>query len=227
MILISEKLALILQRHSFWLSLLIHVLLLLSVTLVFVRAPQHELEKKPALEIPSYLYRSQSQPEQPQVVNNNTLNFKPNDEKKAAISVSEAVKKNASAKTTAKQAYAKLANTNQAKVLRPSKNKQGVHLIGENKVVAPLIKLLGTALSAKLIYPKIAEDFGLSGVALVGFRLHPSGDVTDIQLVKSSTADVLDQAALNAVSAISPLKSAAAYVSEPQFLVIGFIFGTA
>lgn len=101
-----------------------------------------------------------------------------------------------------------------------------VHMIGDkNKAVQPLLKLLGIALTHNLLFPKSAIDFNIRGTALLGFMLYPDGHMTDIHLVKSSSAGVLDQAALDALTASSPLKNISHYLSAPQYMVIGIIFG--
>jgi TonB family protein len=100
-----------------------------------------------------------------------------------------------------------------------------VNLIGNKKMDAPLLKLLGKALSAHLSYPKPAIDFNLKGLVTVGFMLHPDGNITDIKLVGSSSAGVLDQASLLALHAITPVAGVAPLLKEPTYLVVGFMFG--
>ena len=106
------------------------------------------------------------------------------------------------------------------------KNSEPVHLIGDNKKVPePLIILLGKALTAKLLYPRAAIDLTVKGMSVIGFVLHPDGHVTDVRLLKSSRADILDQAALSAAKEISPVKNVGQYVTEPKPIVFGIIFG--
>jgi TonB family protein len=115
---------------------------------------------------------------------------------------------------------------NQVMDISSAKNGEPVHLIGDNKKVPqPLIILLGKALTAKLSYPKAAIDLTVKGISVIGFILHPDGHVTDVQLLKSSRADILDQAALEAAREISPVKNVEQYVKEPKPIVFGIIFG--
>jgi TonB family protein len=102
---------------------------------------------------------------------------------------------------------------------------EAVHLIGDKHTPAkPLMKLIGKALTAHLIYPSIAKDFNVKGSVLVGFLLHPNGEVTEAQLIHSSGAQVLDQAALTGVKTMSPINNVSPYVKQPRFLIIGILF---
>lgn len=207
----------IVRSNGFWLlSLLIHLFLLLSFTFLFIYQPEHQWEKKPALNIPSYLYHeaAASARQQKMQSKENLLA-----DKTGLLNPAQSHQENKQQRVT------NTIKANQSKAIHTPKNLQGVHLIGDKKLDEPLIKILGTALSAHLMYPKIAEDFGLRGVAFVGFTIHPDGQVTDVQLVKTSSTDVLDQAALAAVNAIAPVKNVTTYLNQPRHLVIGFIFG--
>ena len=104
-------------------------------------------------------------------------------------------------------------------------NHESMHLIGESKIIKPLIKILARALSEHLVYPKIAQDFNLRGTVLVGFTLHPQGYVTETKIVKSSGAGVLDDAAREAVNGMSPVMGVGDIMQKPEFLVVGIIFG--
>jgi len=112
-------------------------------------------------------------------------------------------------------------------VIRTSANtdSQPVHLVGDKKLDKPLLAILGKALTAHLVYPKIALDFNLRGVSIVGFTLSPDGRVSAVELLKSSQADLLDQAALSAVREMSPVSGVNTYISKPEPVVIGIIFG--
>lgn len=102
---------------------------------------------------------------------------------------------------------------------------EAINLVGDKKVVPkPLIILLGKALAKHLVYPKIAVDFKLRGMSFVGFVLHPDGTLSNVQLIQSSKAGVLDDEAIAAVSAISPVKNVNEYVDKPKKLVVGIIF---
>lgn len=104
-------------------------------------------------------------------------------------------------------------------------DEEPLHLIGESKIVPPLIKILARALSRHLQYPRVAAEFNLRGTVLVGFVLHPEGYVTGARVVQSSGAGVLDDAARDAVGAMSPVGDVHEYVPAPEYLVVGIIFG--
>lgn len=100
-----------------------------------------------------------------------------------------------------------------------------VHLIGDKNIDAPLLKLLGEAISANLVYPRLAIDFRIKGTTLVGFTLHPDGNVTNVQVVQSSGAGVLDDAAYDAIHDMSPVHRVGKYLKKTKFMVVGIIFG--
>lgn len=203
-----------LQKHIFVVSLLLHLLLLLSFTLAFTLQPQPQPdEPKPSMEVPAYVYRGEVTPAVEQAkAQMKSTEAKPQSAQKEAISM---------AKPERPQAESQM----QPKTAAADKKTEAIHLVGDEKTPPkPLAKLLGKALATRLVYPKIAVDFNLKGTALIGFILYPDGSVQDVQLVKSSGADVLDKAALEGVRAISPLKDAHLYVEEPKTLVIGIIF---
>lgn len=211
------------ERNSFWLSLLIHLLLLLVWSLAFFPPstppqPKPKLEQTNSQEIPSYIYQEpkpvtetkaqQAQKDLPQSQNaleKGLTSTKPQ--------MANEVKVNPS---PARQA--------QRQLPRSSKMSQAVHLIGDQNIDNKLVKILGIAITQHLAYPKIAQDFDLRGMVGVGFTLSPDGSVTDVELVRSSSTDVLDEAALSAIKAISPVHDAGLYVNKPEHIVFGIIF---
>lgn len=182
--------------HSLWASLLLHVLFLLSFSLVYTFQPTQP--PQPSLDIPAYVYNSEVAP--------------------AAAAVQPYAEKNI-------QPTSQPTPKPQSAAAKHNQNTEAIHLIGDRKTPPkPLVKLLGKGLAAHLVYPRIAADFNLKGITLVGFTLYPDGRVMDAQVVKSSGAQVLDNAALAGVIAMSPLKEVNQYLQEPQFLVVGIIF---
>lgn len=203
-----------LQKYSFWIALLCHLLLFSAFTLGYLFT-QPMFEKSPELYIPSYVYRGVQKevPQQPvsqldQPSPKNMLTSKNGIEKPVVIN------------PRAARSYSKPID------ITSSKDSEPVHLVGEKKIVKPLLKILGKAFTAHLSYPKMAVDFNVHGTALVGFVIHPDGNITDVQLVKSSSAAVLDNAALAAVSQSSPVLNVNPYLNQPTFLVVGVIFGS-
>ena len=195
-----------LSQRFFWLSLLTHIFLIFIFCIHLSPRVKNEMPDKI---ISAYLYHDIPTPPASVVQSVN--------QKKSLASPFGILKKNQTAMTTPSKIN---------HVEKKSPSTEAIHLIGDKKnTPKPLIKLLGSALTASLIYPKSAVDFRLTGVAYVRFLIHPDGNITEIQLFKSSSADVLDRAALNAVRAITPLKGVSQYLSEPKYVVFGFIFG--
>jgi TonB family protein len=196
------------EKNSFYLSVLLHALILLP-TVVYWQGFL-TIEKKPALYIPSYVsskFNSVSETAQ-------DPGWQLRQSSETSIhGIQQTVRARLQQSATSQS------------VLYQDRQNAPVQLVGDKKVAKPLLKLLGQALAAHLTYPKAAVDFRLRGTTLVGFYLQPDGVVTDVQLVRSSGAAVLDHAALAAATAISPVASVAQYVPIARFLVVGIIFG--
>jgi TonB family protein len=228
----------ILQKHCLWLSLLIHFLLFGGYVLNFYAflPPVQEHEPMPGY-VPSYVEQSKAQTpapaEPPPQIAKHEEPKKPV-EKKPIQTAKNGIEKPvaqtkqiASTKSIPKKPAAKSVNSAPQKITEAivNQNHEPMHLIGESKIIKPLIKILAKALSQHLIYPKIAEDFNLRGTVLVGFMLHPQGYVTESRVVKSSGAGVLDDAAREAVDGMSPVMGVGEFMQKPEFLVVGIIFG--
>ena len=194
-----------LQKNAFWLGLafLLHFLLFLSMSAHFT-FPKEE-EKKPSLYISSYTYVEPTPPilSSPLIKNNEILQ-------------KEGIQHAASSTFSP--------STPQNKMKAKDKSTEDIHLIGDKKTDAPLIKLLGKALTAHLLYPKAARDFYIRGTVYVRFMIHPDGEITDIQLLQSSGASVLDDAAMSGIRAMSPIQNVSHYLSVAKYLVVGVIF---
>ena len=210
-----------LQRSSLWLSALLHLLLFLSFSVAFVyQYPPQQLLKKepPSLDVPAYLYREQKHPVVQQAVPQKNVPTSLAGIEKPAPSNSPAVK-NANESTSKPVSPA-----SEPIKVNASQKTEPIHLVGGKELPKPLLKLLGKALSAHLVYPKIAVDFKVRGTAIVGFMLSPDGQISNTQLMQSSRADVLDQAAMDGINAMSPVNQVNLYLKEPKFMVVGVIF---
>lgn len=223
------------QRNSFIFSLLLHLLILASYSLVLTfPMKQREL---PSLYIPSYAYQEPvTQTSQPVQQDNMAKQeqAKPVAKPTPVKPVTQAKQIAEIGLKTAEQQKKQQTTAPAAKPARRSppitavhtkEHTQPVHLVGDKKLDQPLIELLGKALSSHLVYPKIAIDFNLHGTAYVGFTLHSSGLVTEAKIVKSSGTDVLDQAALDGVRNMSPVSGVNQYLEKNRYLVVGVIFG--
>lgn len=199
------------QRY-FILALLGHLLLFLSYTFVLHFKP--ELIYKPNLisqaSVPTYIYQ------EPQASLKKIQHHRPIKKfpplKKVPVSI---------------LGYEKPANqemqmTNSYFPSNPfqsdSVSQQRLNMKSDEKIDAPLLKLLSEATAAKLVYPQISIAFRQTGIAKIRFYLFPDGRVTQVSLLKSSGFDPLDNAALNAIRAISPVRNTNLYLKKPQYI---------
>ncbi|OGT46883.1 MAG: hypothetical protein A3E83_08995 [Gammaproteobacteria bacterium RIFCSPHIGHO2_12_FULL_41_20] len=205
--------------YSFWLSLIVHLLLLISCIIIITR-PQQTIRSPqlyaPAY-IPSYVYTRGIMQSTPP--HSNKRNITP-----ASSAADRPIDKNISLASILASTKTVLQN-NRANAFNTTKNAEPIYLIGDmNQVADPLIKLLGTALSANFSYPKVAGELGIKGRVLISLTLHPEGHFSDIQILQSSHNQDLDSAALYAVNKAPTVIGANRFLSEPKHFVIGFIF---
>lgn len=190
-------------------SLLMHIAILLSLILVWVGHAKPV--KQPSMYVPSYAYSAPapSQPSPSQQSTHQTTSPKEPEKPQSGVVSTQA----------------QIHHASHAATQTSSKVTEAINLVGDKNVAPkPLIKLLAKALTAHLIYPKIALDFRVRGIAYVGFVLHPDGTLSHIQIVQSSDAGVLDNEALTAVRAISPVANASQYLTQSKEMVIGIMF---
>lgn len=199
-----------LQKNSLWLALLLHLLMFFSLSYVWVTRSQSN--ENPMDYIESFAYQ-----EPPSPVSQNNAALPPKPQNKTPVSKNGILKPIPAVREM---------RFNQVVDISSPKNSEPVHLIGDNKKTPkPLIILLAKAMTAKLLYPKAAIDLTVKGVSVIGFVLYPDGQVKEVRLLKSSGADILDQAALAAANEISPIPQAGTYIKEPEPIVFGIIFG--
>lgn len=194
-----------LQKNSFWLSLLLHLIFLLSILFSIRINHLNNKHDLPDLTIPAYTY----QEEQPVLAA--PLPVKKEDTPPQGLEKPK-VQSEASKTQVASQAHKK------------SEMSEPISLVGDKKIKKPLLELLGKALAKTLVYPKIAKDFNLRGIAYVSFIIDPSGELEAIRLVQSSGTDLLDQAAVQGVMAISPVGKANQFLQAKKYMVVGIIF---
>lgn len=212
------------QRHGVWISLLAHLLLFSGFSFVWWNNPL-DTEKRPNMYIPSYIASQESAvtpaPQTPAPETKmQTLAQQEKPKPTSKIGIEKPVTTKAAAAASAPPAR----TVRKFQAMESSQAEQGVHLIGDEKIDKSLRVILGKAISRHLFYPKSAIDYNVTGTVLVGFTLHPDGQVTNIQLVKPSNAGILNSAALSAINEISPVQGVGEYVSEPRALVVGIIF---
>lgn len=218
------------QQRSIWLSIICHLLLLLLFTFSWVwhnRSP--ELKESPTLRIQSYVYQQPITQSSSAVSQEKPLTHP----ELPTTSADEAVNKNSESGKVAKEIATpanhfqppNMASEQESKAINISNSIEQVHLIGDKNIDEPLLKLLGRAISAQLVYPQLALDFHLRGTAIIGFNLQPNGQVNHIALLQSSGSMVLDNAALDAIHDASPVAKVNLYLKQAKYIVIGIIFG--
>ncbi|GJL56006.1 MAG: hypothetical protein NPIRA02_31380 [Nitrospirales bacterium] len=72
--------------------------------------------------------------------------------------------------------------------------------------VLAFLKLLREKIQRHRKYPRVAKRLGYHGVTTVAFSLSQGGDLTLLKVSEPSGHDILDQAALNAIKKVLPLK---------------------
>lgn len=225
--------------------MLLHLLLLLSFSTLFIlHTPAEEKKKSPKLYVPSYVYKGaispavQSQPSPRSAMNKmqqqhaeSGIDAPVQQERSAITHSTQHEKKNmpaeksVSMQKTVLNATREVLQQNQRNAIRASQDTDPIYLIGdENSVADPLIKLMGRALSANFEYPRLAGELGIRGRVIIGLTLHPEGYFSDVEMVRSSDNQDLDAAALYAVNSAPSVMGADRFISKPKHFVIGFVF---
>lgn len=238
-----------LLSRSLILSVLLHLLLLISAILMILRTDE---QKKPPQDynrpIKAYTYTGAISPAslpQPQKMqSNNTAQQIQNERESSPLDNTTQAGAIPSAKhysetthtkhTTSTTHYQKSILEMSRETLRQNQLNANMHrskeeapilLIGDEHAVAdPLIKLIGRALSAHFSYPKMEGHFGVHGRVLVEMVFHPEGYFTDVQIVESSNNENLDAAALYAVNTAPKIVGANQFLARPKSFIVGFLF---
>ncbi len=223
---------------SFWLSIILHLLIFFLIITTFVFQPNVVQQKPPSLYVPSYVYTGAVPPQtvsnqQAQSAKSTVRKQHTAQEKKASSPFPETAvsgkmyqaSKKPSMKESVLASSLKMLQQDQVQFMQAKKEEDPIYLIGDMSQAAdPLIKLIGRALSRNFHYPDTAGRLGIKGRALIGLTLHPEGYFSDVELMKSSNSPDLDAAALYAVNQAPTVEGADRFINEPKHFVIGFIF---
>jgi len=203
---------------SFFISLLLHLLLLLAFpTIVFFDVL--EPKKQPNNYVPAYVQQA-SATSMPSISNNT-----PMPSIKSVQSQRSKPSKPFPKQSVLSLTYAMLNQRQQTMMASLNKKQDPIYLIGDkNQPADALTRLLGRALSAHFAYPKEAGILGIKGKVIIGMDLHPNGELSDIQILQSSHYSDLDTAALYAVNTAPIVKGANQFISRPRHFVVGFVF---
>lgn len=210
----------------FTLALLLHLLLLFSFTL---KISEIGLQTVPGGEddtdkvLDAYVYHQEGGPAPEKIMDE--ANNKNNPRTSASIKPPSPVKPVTQQDTLALKRSHETNSDNTPVAIGEAAHMTAQDLKSKKTIDKPLMRLLSKATSAKLFYPKAAQDFLVRGKVEVGFTINPNGVVSDVKLLTSSGSTVLDDAAITTLKAISPVKNVDAFLQEPQFIVVGIIYG--
>ena len=212
---------------SFILSLLLHLLLLLSISTFIILQQPKENKKIPDLYTPSYVYKGGTTAKPaPQKTQAKQQVASANSQIPTSYQAQKPSQKTKNQRRSVLAMTNDFLQQNQHDTIAHLKQEQDpIYLIGDkNSPVDPLVRLLGAALSAHFDYPREEGMFGIRGKAIIGLTLHPNGRLSNVQLLQSTDNQDLDSAALYAVNAAPIVRGADKFISEPKYFVIGFIF---
>ena len=190
-------------------ALLAHLLLYLSFSIVFHFSPSQPEFDKP---IETYIYHEEKNNPLPHpILNNPTQNETPTSPHGIEKPVTKA-QSNLSQSTTESVSL--------------GKGEQNINLKikSKNSMEKPLLNILTKATARHLTYPKIAVDFHLTGTVVLGFTISPDGSIHDISVIHSSGTEILDNEAMAAVRAASPLKNISTFLTAPENFTFQIVF---
>jgi len=204
----------------FCFAVLAHLLLLLSFSLQWLFHPELRFEKKSDRYLPAYLHtETNSEPRKssnlPPKASTETTPSEPQNHNRAAILL----------KKQEMQQPVQTSPSFPSRSHRAATFIQAESLKSGKPLDEPLLKELSRATAAKLSYPSKAAAFHITGTVTIRFLLFPDGRVTEVTLAQSSGFRILDEAALNTIKAISPVRDANLYLVKPRYLLAGIIFG--
>ena len=216
-------------RNSIWLllALLAHLLVFITFSIQLKNSlPEIQEEEDKAL--PAYMYHDDSPPRPTPTSMPETSNYSPPPEPAAGseITIPDKTETAQDGILPTKKAVAVTTSENQgkAKSFRYKVPQGSINVKAEKQVDVPLLRILSIATAAKLFYPKIAADFQVTGTVKIRFLITPEGTISNVSVVDSSGAGVLDKGALETIQAISPVKGVAPYLKEPQYLTVALIY---
>jgi TonB family protein len=224
-----------LAQKSFLLSLLLHLLFSLGVVTVITNELPEKKKNTPAPSVPSYVYKSthtppyvpkytQSTPNVKQAHKNTTSPTQTQQTEKSQPTSRYGLK-HAKQKSIMEMTRDVIRQDQVTQTMTNLENIEPMLMIGDHSSAPdPFLQALGHSLSANLNYPKMEGELGGRGRVLVAMVLHPEGNFTNVQIVRSSENSNFDAAALYAVNKAPPVAGANRFLSKPKYFVVGFIF---
>jgi protein TonB len=90
---------------------------------------------------------------------------------------------------------------------------------------ASYTKIVQQWIEAQWEYPDLAKQHGLQGRVVVQFTIRQNGEVTLLELVRSSGSALLDEEAVRAIRAAAPFRPFPRSIQEPGLKIIaGFVY---
>jgi TonB family protein len=220
-----------LVRNSFWISLLLHLLLFLSLSYYFVFTPKEE--KPPHYYVPAYTYHGSITPPMPNFAKSQAAPQMKAQKVVQKVTPTKVTQPTTQSSPNGLLAPSLIASSFAAVNAMPyqpteeqrTQEEDPILLIGDQTHIAdPLIRLIGKSLSAHFNYPETEGRLGVKGRAIIQMTLNPNGTFTDIDMLRSSGNSQLDAAALYAVNTAPTVTDAYRFLDKPKKFVIGFIF---
>lgn len=234
------------RQFSFWLSILFHVLIILSLFTLYTaqQVPPQQQQKLPNYFVPAYTYTGSikpaaATPKTAAATPKESLQAnKPSDAPDAPPAPEKqelALKPVKPPASTAKRATHRqpsliaasfnMLQQDQITAMNEPVEEDPIYLVGDDSQPAdPLIKMLGHALSAHFRYPETAGRLGIRGKVIVEMVLHPNGNITNVHIVRSSSNQDLDSAALYAANSAPTIEGAERFIDKPKHFVVGFVY---
>jgi len=228
-------------KYSFILSILLHLLFFLFIATVITIQPEKQ-QKNFEDYVPAYTYKGAITPSSAPSHANKSQESQQNSQKSLEHEVPTDRDGLATQLQSGSQAHNQPVHPIQRSILDMSRdvirqdqmretmqdmqNIEPILLIGDKSLPPdPLIQLLGHALSANLIYPRMEGELGSKGRVLVAFIFHPKeGSFSNVRIVRSSDNPNFDNAALYAVNKAPKVIGADRFLPQPKYFVVGFVF---
>jgi len=80
--------------------------------------------------------------------------------------------------------------------------------------------LLYSAIERAKTYPRLARERGIEGTVLVRFRVLPSGTIDTVNVVRSSGAEILDEASVRTVYRAAPMPYVNGWIEVPMSYIL-------
>lgn len=195
------------MKQSFCFSIILHITIILFFIINF-NVVDHYAEKTSSPILHTYLYYKKSNL-------NNKLLTKENSSSTNKSITQQLIKKNHD--TNTKETQVKTANSPSNLIYAKNVTKNDI---------SELARKLHDLIQENIARPNEIRDLMKNKNIEVSFTLLPEGNITDIQITKSSDINILDNLAINAIQSIQPVKFAKSFIQEKEQFKINIIFSS-